>query len=148
MLRAGVAAYRATGAVMHLPYFLTLLADAQGQAKQRDEGLGHLAEAERLMGEYRASEAELHRVRGELLRAGHDPAGAERCFSQAIDIAQQQSAKFWELRAATSLARLWSEQGRPDAARDLLAPIYGWFAEGFDTPVLKEAKAMLDELSR
>ena len=100
------------------------------------------------MGEYRASEAELHRVRGELLRAGHDPAGAERCFSQAIDIAQQQSAKFWELRAATSLARLWCEQGRPDAARDLLAPIYGWFAEGFDTPVLKEAKAMLDELSR
>ena len=148
LLEAGVAAYRATGAAIEVPFFLILLADAEGMAKELEKGLGHLAEAERLMGEYRASEAELHRVRGELLRAGHDPAGAERCFSQAIDIAQQQSAKFWELRAATSLARLWSEQGRPDAARDLLAPIYGWFAEGFDTPVLKEAKAMLDELSR
>jgi hypothetical protein len=85
-------------------------------------------------------------VRGELLLAGHDPAAAERSFSQAIDIAQQQSAKFWELRAAISLARLWREQGKRDAARDLLAPTYGWFAEGFDTPVLKEAKALLDEL--
>jgi predicted ATPase len=81
-----------------------------------------------------------------LLRAGHDPAAAERSFSQAIDIAQQQSGKFWELRAAISLARLWHEQGKRDAARDLLAPIYGWFTEGFDTPLLKEAKALLDEL--
>ena len=88
----------------------------------------------------------MHRVRGELLRAGDDIAGAERSFSQAIGIAQQQSAKFWELRAAISLARLWREQGRRDAARDLLAPTYGWFAEGFDTPVLKEAKALLDGL--
>ena len=89
----------------------------------------------------------MHRVRGELLRAGHDPAGAERSFCRAIDIAQQQSAKFWELRAAISLARLWHEQGKRDAARDLLAPIYGWFTEGFDTPVLKEAKAVLDTLA-
>ena len=81
-----------------------------------------------------------------MLRAGHDPAGAERCFRQAIGIAQQQSAKFWELRAATSLARLWCKEGKRDAARDLLGPIYGWFAEGFDTPVLKDAKALLDEL--
>jgi predicted ATPase len=81
-----------------------------------------------------------------LLRAGHDPAAAERSFRQAIDVAQQQSAKFWELRAAISLTRLWYEQGKRDAARDLLAPIYGWFTEGFDTPVLKEAKALLDTL--
>jgi len=67
-------------------------------------------------------------------------------FSQAIGIAQQQSAKFWELRAAISLARLWQEQGKRDAARALLAPTYGWFTEGFDTPVLKEAKALLDTL--
>jgi predicted ATPase len=67
-------------------------------------------------------------------------------YSQAIGIAQQQSAKFWELRAAVSLARLWREEGKRDAARDLLAPTYGWFTEGFDTPVLKEAKALLDEL--
>jgi class 3 adenylate cyclase/predicted ATPase len=148
LLEAGVVAYRATAAVTWVPFFLTLLADAGGMAKQRDQGLAHLAEAERLMAETeeRWAEAELHRVQGELLRAGHDPDAAERSFSQAIDIAQQQSAKFWELRAATSLARLWYEQGKRDAARDLLAPTYGWFTEGFDTPVLKEAKALLDEL--
>jgi hypothetical protein len=67
----------------------------------------------------------VYRVRAELLRAGHDPAGAERCFCQAIGIAQRQSAKFWELRAAISLARLWREQGKRHAARDLLAPTYG-----------------------
>jgi predicted ATPase len=150
LLEAGVAAFRATGAATWVPLFLTLLADAEGMAKELHEGLGHLAEAERLMDEIedRWAEAELHRVRGELLYAGHDPTGAERSFSHAIDIAQQQSAKFWELRATTSLARLWREQGKHDAARDLLVPIYGWFTEGFDTPVLKEAKALLDELSR
>jgi predicted ATPase len=78
--------------------------------------------------------------------AGRDCLAAEHCFSQAIGIAQQQSAKFWELRAATSLARLWREQGKRDEARDLLLPTYGSFAEGFDTPVLKEAKTLLDEL--
>jgi predicted ATPase len=98
------------------------------------------------MDENRWAEAELHRVRGELLHAGQDHAGAERSLCRAINIAQQQSAKFWELRAATSLARLWHEQGKRDAARDLLAPTYGWFTEGFDTPLLKEAKALLDEL--
>jgi predicted ATPase len=132
--------------VTDVPFYLILLADAEGSAKELDEGLGHLAEARRLMGEYRAAEAELHRVRGELLRAGHDSVGAERSLCRAIDIAQQQSGKFWELRAAISLARLWHEQGKRDAARDLLAPIFGWFTEGFDTPVLKEAKALLDEL--
>jgi predicted ATPase len=148
LLRAGVAAFRASGAVTEAPFFLTLLADAEGKAKQQDQGLGHLAEAERLVveTEERWAEAELYRVRGELLRAGHDPAGAERCFRQAIGIATRQSAKFWELRAAISLARLWREQGKRDAARDLLTPTYGWFTEGFDTPVLKEAKTLLDEL--
>jgi hypothetical protein len=150
LLEAGLTAYRATGAVMLVPFFLALLAEAEGMAKQRDEGLGHLAEAERLIAETeeRWAEAELHRVRGELLRVGHDPAAADRSFCQAIDIAQQQSAKFWELRAVISLARLWREQGKRDAAHDLFAPIYGWFTEGFDAPVLKEAKALLDELSR
>jgi predicted ATPase len=143
-----VAAYRATGAVTWAPFFLTLLAEAEGRTKKRDQELVHLTEAGRLIAETeeRWAEAELHRVRGELLRARHDPAGAERCFCQAIGIAQQQSAKFWELRAAISLARLWHEQGKRDVARDLLTPIYSWFTEGFDTPVLKEAKALLDEL--
>jgi class 3 adenylate cyclase/predicted ATPase len=148
LLDTGVAAYRATGAVTEVPFYLTLLAEAEGEAKEWDEGLGHLAEAERLIAETeeRWAEAELYRVRGELLRTGHDPAAAEQSFSRAIGIAKQQSAKFWELRAAISLARLWQEQGKRDAARDLLAPIYGWFTEGFDTPLLKEAKALLDEL--
>jgi predicted ATPase len=74
-------------------------------------------------------------------------ADAEVAFCQAIDIAQRQSSKSWELRAATSMARLWRDQGRRDEARELLAPVYGWFTEGFDTLDLKEAKALLDELS-
>jgi predicted ATPase len=148
LLRTGVAAYRATEAVTWVPFFLTLLANAECRALELDQGLGHLTEAERLVDEIedRWAESELYRVRGELLRAGHDLAAAERSFSRAIGIAQQQSAKFWELRAAISLARLWREQGKRDAARDLLAPIYSWFTEGFDTPVLTEAKALLDEL--
>ncbi len=148
LLRAGLAAFRATGTVTSVPFSLTLLADAEGKAKQRDEGLEHLAEAERLIAETeeRWAEAELYRVRGELLRSGDDAVAAERSFSQAIDVAQQQGAKFWELRAAISLAQLWREQGKRDAARDLLAPIYGWFTEGFDTPVLKDARALLDTL--
>jgi class 3 adenylate cyclase/predicted ATPase/DNA polymerase III delta prime subunit len=148
LLRAGVTAFRATGAVTRVPFFLTLLADAEGKATERNQGLAHLAEAERLVAETEEkwAEAELYRVRGELLRAGHDLAAAERCFCQAIGIAQQQSAKFLELRAAISLAQLWREQGKRDLAHDLLAPVYGWFTEGLDTPILKEAKALLEEL--
>jgi predicted ATPase len=149
LLQDGLAAYRATGSVTQASFFLTLLADTEGKANERDQGLGHLAEAERLIAETedRWAEAELHRVRGELLRAGRDSAGAERSLRRAIDIAQQQSGKFWELRAAISLARLWHEQGKREEAHDLLGPIYGWFAEGFDTPVLKEAKALFDTLT-
>jgi predicted ATPase len=93
-------------------------------------------------------QAELHRLDGEL-RLARDPAdapAAEACFRRAIDIARQQQAKSWELRAATSLARLLRDQSRQAEARDLLAPVYGWFSEGFDTLDLKEAKALLDEL--
>ena len=150
LIQAGVAEYRATGAVQFVPFFLTLLAEAEGKAKQRDQGLGHLIEAERLMAETldRWAEAELHRVRGELLRGANDYPAAERCFHQTIGIAQQQNAKFWELRGAISLARLWSEQGKSDEARNVLVPVYDWFAEGFDTPVLREAKALLEVLLR
>ena len=92
---------------------------------------------------------ELLRLKGELLIA-LDPgakADAEVAFCQAIDIAQRQSSKSWELRAAMSMARLWRDQGKRDEARELLAPVYGWFTEGFDTRDLKEAKALLDELA-
>jgi predicted ATPase len=91
-------------------------------------------------------EAEVHRLKGELSLAGGDRVAAEACFLSAIAFAREQSAKLWELRAATSLARLWREQGRCAEAFDLLAPIHGWFSEGFDTADLKEAKALLHEL--
>jgi predicted ATPase len=90
--------------------------------------------------------AEAHRLRGQILLKMNDRAAAEDSFGRALDVARRQSAKFWELRAATSLARLWCEQGKSGEARQLLAPVYGWFTEGFDTEVLKEAKSLLSEL--
>jgi predicted ATPase len=86
-------------------------------------------------------------LRGHLLNAIGDPAAAARSYHQARAVAERQSAKILELRAVTSLARLWRDQGKRAEARDLLAPIYGWFTEGFDTPVLQDAKALLDELA-
>jgi predicted ATPase len=94
----------------------------------------------------RFAEAELYRLRGECLRGINASTKAERCFHHAIDIAQRQNAKFWELRAAISLIHLWQDQRRDDAARNLLEPLYGWFTEGFDTPILKKARALLAEL--
>jgi predicted ATPase len=90
----------------------------------------------------------LHRIRGEILlrREPVNVAAAEEAFQIAITIARQQTARSFELRAAMSLARLWRDQGRPQQARELLAPVYGWFTEGFDTRDLKEAKALLEEL--
>ena len=89
----------------------------------------------------------MHRLRGELLVVVDDPVAAEASLHQAIAVARRQSAKLWELRAATSLARLWRDQGKHIEARDLLAPIYGWFTEGFDTAVLQDAKTLLDQLA-
>jgi predicted ATPase len=93
--------------------------------------------------------AELNRLKGELLLslASPDEDAAEAAFHRSIAVAREQSVRMWELRAATSLARLWRDQGEPGKARDLLAPVYGWFTEGFDTADLKDAKALLDELS-
>jgi class 3 adenylate cyclase/tetratricopeptide (TPR) repeat protein len=146
-LTQGLAASRAQGP-MRLPVYLTLLADAYGKVQQPQQGLMHLDESIGLINEggARTYEAETYRVRGELLLSTHDDNGAEASFRKAIDVAQRQSAKMWELRASTSLARLWRDQGKRTEARDLLAPIYGWFTEGFDTPDLKEAKALLEEL--
>jgi predicted ATPase len=145
----GLAAYRSTGTVSFLPFWLIRLADAYGRARRPSEGLEHLSEAIRIIEgtEDRESEAELYRVRGELLLATEDAGKAEESFCAALEIARRQSAKLYELRASTSLARLWCDQGKRTEARDLLAPIYGWFTEGFDTPDLKEAKALLEELA-
>jgi predicted ATPase len=95
----------------------------------------------------RWAEAEMHRLRGTLLRSMSNHSEAESSYRQALSVAQRQSAKFWELRAATSLAQPWRDQGKCTEARDLLAPIYGWFTEGFDTPALQDAKALLDQLA-
>jgi predicted ATPase len=96
----------------------------------------------------RWSEADIHRIAGEitLMSPERDVTKAEAYFKRALSVARAQQAKSWELRTATSLARLWHDQGKRDEARDLLAPIYAWFTEGFDTLDLKEAKALLDEL--
>jgi predicted ATPase len=150
-MRAGLAAYQATGATLLQPYWLALLAEMYGKVAQAEEGLTALAEALALVhktGE-RWWEAELHRLQGELLLmpALPDEQQAAACFRQALAVARHQQAKSLELRAATSLARLWQGQGKRAAARELLAPTYGWFTEGFDTADLQEAKALLAALA-
>jgi predicted ATPase/class 3 adenylate cyclase len=148
LLTAALADIRATGAVTSVPFFLTMLAGALGNAGRPTEGLKQLDEAVRQIEatNERWSESDVHRVRGELLIAIGDAVVAEKSLYQAIEVARRQSAKPFELRAATGLARLWRDQDKRTEARDLLAPIYNWFSEGFDTPVLKDAKALLDEL--
>jgi len=151
-IHQGLTAYHATGAGMLRPYFLALLAEAHGIQGEPEEGLALLTEALTLVdttGE-RWYEPELYRLQGELIllqQSLDNQAEAEACFHQAIAIAQNQSAKSWELRAATSLVRLWQQQGKRQEAYDLLAPVYHWFTEGFDTADLKDAKALLDELA-
>jgi predicted ATPase len=148
-VREGIAAYESAGIRYWLSGRLRFLAEAQSRAGRPDEGMTTLAEALTLVegtGE-RQWEAEIYRVRGELLLVQGDEADAEASFHRAIEVARRQSAKSWELRATTSLARLWQKQGEREEARRILAEIYGWFTEGFDTPDLIEARTLLNELS-
>jgi predicted ATPase len=152
-MRQSVAAPQALarGSEQGRPTALAYLAEVYLDIGQAEEGLGVLAKALAFVdknGE-RWWEAELHRLKGELLlvRAAEPHAEAEACFQHALDVARRQQAKSLELRAATSLARLWQQQGKPHEARQLLAEVYGWFTEGFDTADLKEAKALLEALS-
>jgi class 3 adenylate cyclase/predicted ATPase len=151
-IRQGLAGYRETGAQLECPYFVALLAEALGTIGHSEEGLTVLAEmlSEVDITGLRFHEAELRRLTGECLlrRAMRDETRAEACFHQALEIARRQQAKSLELRASMSLSRLWQHQGKRDKARELLAPIYGWFTEGFDTADLQEAKALLTEVSR
>ena len=149
LVAKGLALHRATGSVAYQTFALILLAEACGKLGRTTEGLNYLTEAEQIIEttNERFHEAELHRVRGDLLNATGDQVAAEHGYHQALGVARRQSARTLELRAATSLARLWRAQGNRTEARDLLAPIYGWFTEGFDTPVLQEAKSLLDELT-
>jgi len=148
LLSSGSAAYRAAGQEAWIPLFVALQAAACEMAGQIEEGLTLLEEAFQIVertGE-RWLEAELHRQKGQLLlRQGHSEA-AEESYRKALSIAREQEAKLWELRAAVSLAGLRRDQGHRAEARELLAPVYGWFTEGFATPDLREAKALLDDL--
>jgi class 3 adenylate cyclase/predicted ATPase len=149
LLRRGLSAHRATGAELWTPHHITRLAMACEIAGEFEEASFLLDEALKIVertGE-RWFEAELNRNKGQLLlRQGHTEAG-EGLYCKALSIAREQEAKLWELRAAMSLAQLRRDRSRRAEARDLLAPVYGWFTEGFDTPDLKEAKALLDELA-
>jgi predicted ATPase len=147
-LREGMAAYQAFVGMRHLPGRLCSLAEAQAKSGRPEEGLATLAEALTLVEETgeRHWEAELYRLKGELLFKQGDDAEAEASLHKAVEVARRQSAKSWELRATVSLCRLWQEQGKVDEARQMLAEIYGWFTEGFDTPDLRDAQALLDAL--
>jgi predicted ATPase len=168
-IRQGLATRQAIGAGIFQSYHLALLAEAYGKAAQAEDGLAALAEALTVVdksGE-RFYEAELYRLKGTLTLqklsgascqspvtntqyptpSTQAEAEAEACFLKAIEIAQRQQAKSLELRAVMSLSRLWQQQGKKEEARELLAEIYGWFTEGFDTKDLQEAKALLEELA-
>ena len=140
------------GLRIYQPYHQAVLAEAHLQAGEAQIGLDVVEEALRFVTEsgVRFWEAELRRLKGTLLiqlASGEAQEEAEAYYREALNVARHQQAKSLELRAAMSLARLWRNQGRHDKARDLLAPIYGWFIEGFETPDLRDAKAVLDELS-
>jgi predicted ATPase len=151
-IQEGLTNTRATGwSEMYVPYALSLLAEVCAATGRLDEGLSALTEALAIASEHenRHYEAETNRLKGELLlkQDASNAAEARNCFERAVEIARKQSAKSLELRATMSLARLLAKQGRRDEARVMLAGIYNWFSEGFDTADLKGAKALLDELS-
>ena len=150
LLRQGMAAVADMGHTQSRPRWLILLAEAAGQVGQVEDGLRQLAEARTALEANGQGDllAEAYRLQGTLLlrQSTPDVVQAEACFQQALTAARRQQAKSWELRTATSLARLWQQQGKRAEAYELLAPIYGWFTEGFDTADLQEAKALLDAL--
>lgn len=148
-IREGLSAL-ASGNRLFRPYYAAYLAEVLGEIGQCDEALAVLGEAIETSRSFQLSywDSAFYRLKGELLLARERPdtAAAEACFREAIEIAQSQEAKSLELRAATSLARLWGDQGKRAEAHDRLAPVYDWFTEGFDTADLKDAKALLDQL--
>ncbi len=148
-IRQAIGTYRATGTRLQSTHHLTLFAQALAACGHYGEGLAALREAAALVEETgeRYVEAEIRRLEGNLLLAENGSTEAEACYVKALEVARAQEARSLELRAATSLARLWGERGRSAEARNLLAPVYGWFSEGFVTADLKEAKALLDDLT-
>ena len=148
-MREGISELRSMGTLFSLLSLLGGLADAFARCGNVDDGLAVIEEGLAMMrsGGENFSLPEIHRIQGKLLLASSDRDAAEAAFREALSVARAQQAKSLELRAATSLAQLWRDQGRRAEAQDLLTPICGWFSEGFDTLDLKEAKAMLEELA-
>jgi predicted ATPase len=150
-LRESLVEQRAMGTLIAIPTQLAALADALARSGNTDEGLAAVEEGLKMAeaGGDRFNLPELYLVKGRLLldRSPADRDAAAAVYRQAIEMARSQDARLLELRAATGLARLWGESGRRDAAREMLAPVYQWFTEGFDKPDLKDAKALLDELA-
>jgi predicted ATPase len=150
MITSGITAYRSTGAAVWISFYLSCLARAHAELDQLDDAWRCSSEAMNAVAttSERWWEPEVYRIAGEIVLTSPEPetAKAEAYFERALAVARAQQAKSWELRVAMSLARLWRDQGKQDEARDLLAPVYGWFSEGFDTRDLKEAKSLLDEL--
>jgi predicted ATPase len=151
MLTSGIAVYSAIGAQMFLPLYISHLAGAHSEIGNLNEAFSRIDEAMNLANATKESwcEAEINRIAGEiaLKSPGRDEAKAEGYFERALTVARHQQASSWELRAAMSLARLRRDQGKPDEAYELLAPVYKWFTEGFATRDLKDAKSLLDELA-
>jgi predicted ATPase len=148
VITSGITAWRSTGATGWTPLYLSYLGWAYAELGQFDDAWRSIGEAMKTTKES-FSEAEVQRMAGEIALKSPEPdvAKAEAYFARALAVAREQQAKSWELRAAMSMARLWRDQGKRDEARDLLAPVYGWFTEGFDTLDLKEAKFLLEELA-
>jgi predicted ATPase len=150
MITAGLTAFRSTGATVALPVHLSYLANAYAELGQFDDAWRCIGEAMMAVETTKETwfEADIHRIAGEIALMSPEPdaAKAEAYFERALSIARQQQAKSWELRAVMSMARFKRDQGKQNEARDLLAPVYRWFTEGFDTLDLKNAKALLGEL--
>jgi predicted ATPase len=151
MLTSAITSFRSTGATVHMPLYLSYLARAYAELRQFDDAWRSIGDAMTAVEttKERLWEAEVNRVAGEIALKSPEPdaAKAEAYFERALTVARRQQAKSWELRAVMSMARLWRDQGKRQQARDLLAPTYGWFTEGFDTLDLKQAKTLLDELA-
>jgi predicted ATPase len=151
MITAGITAWRSTHATAWLPLILSYLVRTYAELGQLDDGWRSIGDAMRAVETTKQKwcEADIHRIAGEiaLKLPVRDAAKAEAYFERALAVARQHQAKSWELRAAMSMAQLWRDRGKRDEARDLLAPVYGWFTEGFDTLDLKEAKALLEDLA-
>ena len=151
MITSGITTYRSTGSRVYLPFFLSHLSRAHAELDQFDEAWRRIGEAMTAVEttKERWYEAEINRIKGEivLMSPESDATKAEAHFQRAFAVAREQQAKSWELRAAMSMSRLWRDQGKRNEARDLLAPVYDCFTEGYDTRDLKDAKALLDTLA-